>query len=297
MEWDNPNGSSSYRVNNLWSTFEADNVDIDQLVLNVRSNSQNCVLHTFKEVLGNAMTYYGGVNAILNKDLIMLDVFDRKFYKITITNWDAEADTFDYNRELLYDAGGVAPGYLYRFNDFRSMQELWGEDSDGNSATLLTKKWSTPFSLPNSHFNVVEAIVRSYSPISKGIGLNSYGQAVNTSFVIFADDYTGDIPYFVYDFSNVSNSQTTNSQYFVNQFTANGITDWDGTRRFVVQGNTIIGKQIFYIGTDGDKHLMQFNNEINFADSSVKIINNSNGEITFITTTGGQYYSNVSLFV
>jgi hypothetical protein len=296
MEWDNPNGSSSYRVNNLWSTFEADKVDIDQLVLNVRSNSQNCVLHTFKEVLGNAMTYYGGVNAILNKDLIMLDVFDRKFYKITITNWDAEADTFDYNRELLYDAGGVAPGYLYRFNDFRSMQELWGEDSDGNSATLLTKKWSTPFSLPNSSFNVVEAIVRSYSPISKGVGLNSYGQPVDTAFVIFAGNYNGSIPYFIYDFSEVSNSQTTNSQYFVDQFSANGITNWDGTRRFVVQGNTVLGNQLYYIGVDNNIHLMNFANEISFSDESVKIINDSNGIITSITTTGGQHYSKVMLF-
>jgi hypothetical protein len=62
-------------------------------------------------------------------------------------------------------------------------------------------------------------------------------------------------PWNVYDFTSISNSD------FTGQFGKAGVTDWDGTSR-IVATDLNIGTPVYYIGTDGDKHLITFDTAI-----------------------------------
>jgi hypothetical protein len=94
--------------------------------------------------------------------------------------------------------------------------------------------------------------------------------------------------YNVYDFTS------TDSPDFAGQFGKYGVTDWDGTKR-VVATDLNIGTPVYYIGTDGDKHLITFETSIVATNVSFIRINTSGSGITEIG--GSITFDSISAFV
>jgi hypothetical protein len=114
-------------------------------------------------------------------------------------------------------------------------------------------------------------------------GVNSGGGTTTTT--------TTTVPtYYVYDFTSFG---VEAKGEFSNQFNKAGVTNWDGTYRIVATDlNT--GTLVYYIGTDGDKHLFTFNNVI-IQDASNGIIINETG-INGITILGTVTFDSITPF-
>ena len=92
--------------------------------------------------------------------------------------------------------------------------------------------------------------------------------------------------YYIYDGSNSTMSQV------IREMAANPIAGlWDGRYRFVAL-NLNVGSQLYYIGTDGDKHAIPFSFNIGtFAISEEGNANGSNGSYPIVVTNGVVTYN------
>ena len=107
-----PNYIMKSWVRNLWSNFNPDDIDIDYLsefMNNIPSNGTTLDKEFYIAVSTNLqMVPWEIINqstttTILNKEMIMLDVQDRKFYKIKFLSWTEDTNGgggFSYTREL-----------------------------------------------------------------------------------------------------------------------------------------------------------------------------------------------------
>ena len=114
-------------------------------------------------------------------------------------------------------------------------------------------------------------------------GVNSGGGTTTTT--------TTEPVFYTYDFTSFG---VEAKGEFANNFNKAGVTNWDGTYRIVATDlNT--GTLVYYIGTDGDKHLFTFNNVI-IQDASNGIIINETG-INGITILGTVTFDSITPFV
>ena len=100
-------------VRNLWANFNPDDIDIDYLIEfmdhNIPYNGQEYdKMATIENISTNSqmvpweVIHQQAAPTMLNKEMIMLDVKDRKFYKIKFLSWTSgnSGGGFSYTREL-----------------------------------------------------------------------------------------------------------------------------------------------------------------------------------------------------
>jgi len=94
--------SLNYWQENLWSTFDPSSIDVQQLVNTIGDGTIGSNWPTLQMVPWQ-IVHNGNPLQMLNKEMIMLDVLDGKFYKVKFTQWTqgGNGGGLSYTRQLL----------------------------------------------------------------------------------------------------------------------------------------------------------------------------------------------------